>query len=197
MRKLAAHNAGGEESIIKDTCLIRAIPWKNGYDLTSFSECCKEHRAQHKWWIQRGMWDAILLGRFDDLVPPEQVHKLLYLVLSDLEASHICHNKPCSDPFMVEAESSAMNKGRNHCRPPLAKPCTHARRCRTELTWSIDTSWTQAKAICDAVKKDPIRPFWRCTKGCYSGNRGRAQDFFTLTHWISPGCQRGGTWVRM
>lgn len=194
MSRLSQSLIGVEVSMIDNKCLVRRkINPKIEYDYRKFSISCKEHGKCHTWSIQRGFFDAILLSRFDHLVPTGIEHKLVHLLLGGLEASHICHNKSCSDPFHVELESAAMNKARNACRPPFARPCTHAIRCRTELIWPADVSLAAVKTQCDQARVDVVKPGWRCSKGCRCSKGWSI--FRKLDHWIG-GCPKGGVWIR-
>jgi hypothetical protein len=199
--KLEAALRGEEVDLIPGQCLARAKPTpRNGYDHTTLSSHCSEHNTQHKWFIQRGFFDAILIGRFDNELEAGAEYPIMDLILTFHHASHICHNKPCSDPFHVERERDYENNSRNFCRPPHNKPCNHRPRCRLELEWLGDNAqtWQSVKEQCDGVKQEIVKPYWRCSKGCQcDGKQGVYRyRFASLMHWRN-GCPRGGTWIKV
>lgn len=201
--KLRLDQTGVEGSVIDDCCLVRTRRLEHGQrDRDRFRFNCLEEscKMQHQWQVQRGYFDAILLGRFDHLVDDGVQHKVLHLLAGGYDASHLCHNSPCSDPFHFNRETRTCNCKREECRRAAKRgtpiDCPHTPRCRVNLIWR-ERSWEEVYDICQAVKQEVIRPKWRCSKKCCSESKKDGSDcyaFTSLIHWRN-GCKRGGTFI--
>jgi hypothetical protein len=182
-QKLEASRKGFEVSVRNGKCLVRNQPERlncatqeEGSDITTLSMNCAKHQVQHKWYFQRGYLEACLLGRFD--VP------LIDLLCSHYEASHVCHNGPCSDPFHIENELHNVNLSREPCHKKR-RHCIHAIRCWVELIWDYAKGWKQTLADCVAARHDLVKPGWVCSEQCTQAADSKV--FRGMLHWRN-GC---------
>ena len=199
-RKLEQSLAGTETSIRDGSCLVRAKPrgkrrgerWYR--HIYSFTDTCLHCGSHHKWGLQQGFWDAIIMGRFTHVT-------LLDALLGGYDGSHVCHNAMCSDPFHFVLEHRGPNQRRQSCNED--GKCEHngpnETRCRLELVWASKHGWEKVKKACDRDLKDIVKPAWRCSAGCLNtrgpNNHVKIDDqenkWYHLKHW-KYGCLHKG-----
>ena len=184
-RKIQDRKNGDQVDTIDSKCLVRAAPQRFYYDRTPIVAQCDKCGQQHDGQMQRGFHDAIFLGLYDHAVHDHEF-PLHELILDGFyEASHVCHDPPCSDPFHVERESGDHNWARNLCRPTQPRPCTHLVPCRLIYHWSDPKNWESVWPESREAKRDVVA-LWRCSKGCKgTGKHSNDGAFTTINHWTS------------
>jgi len=136
------------------------------YSYYTIKDTCVECKKAHNRHLQKGLFMALHAGVF---VEVGSVTWVKLIAMREDEASHICGNSWCADPFHVMPESEGTNKSREACHrgwKDITK-CQHRPKCLKKGPSKLRTEhWEEVMMACNDVKEGNVveRPFLQCSQ---------------------------------